>query len=131
MAEQHSDKRPGADRRRRPRARLVCDGEYAIIDVGMSSRWERCSLLDLSLDGATLAVQTGELHRGQQLLLCLGNDPAQTHGPVELRAVVMNRRRRTDPNVYGLVFPALSPLEKKQLLRIVITAYRQPAPSTR
>jgi hypothetical protein len=44
---------------------------------------------------------------------------------------VMNRRRRTDPNVYGIVFPYLSPHEQKQLLRIVITAYQEPAPGTR
>jgi c-di-GMP-binding flagellar brake protein YcgR len=131
MAEQDNDNRPDRDRRRRPRERVVCDGEYVVVDEGVSSRWERCSLLDLSLDGATLAVETGELHRGQQILLRLDDDPTARHAPVELRAVVMNHRRRTEPDVYGLAFPGLSPLEKKQLLRIVITAYQQPAPTRR
>jgi c-di-GMP-binding flagellar brake protein YcgR len=129
MAEEHNDKRPSRDRRRRLRASVVCDGEYVALDGGMSSSWERCSLLDLSLDGAALEVHAGELHPGQQILLRL--DDESSRAPVELEAVVMNRRRRSDPNVYGLVFPALAPREKKQLLRIVITAYRDSAPSPR
>jgi c-di-GMP-binding flagellar brake protein YcgR len=131
MAEQHNAERPSRDRRRRPRAQVVCEGEYVALDGGLSSRWERCSLLDLSLDGAALAVHAGELHHGQQILLRLDDQPTWAHAPVEFQAVVVNRRRRTDPNVYGLVFPALSPGEKKQLLRIIITAYQESAPSPR
>jgi c-di-GMP-binding flagellar brake protein YcgR len=126
MAEQGNGERPSRERRRRQRAPLVCNGEYLVVDGGASWGWEPCSLLDLSLDGAALATRTGELHRGQQILLRLAGDSA--HGPalLELRAVVINRRSRTDPRVYGLTFPALSPLEKKELLRIVITAYQRP-----
>jgi c-di-GMP-binding flagellar brake protein YcgR len=128
MAEQGDHKRPTRDRRRRPRARVVCEGGYVALDGGMSSGWERCSLLDLSLDGAALAVHAGELHDGQRILLQLDDEPAGS-APVELEAVVMNRRRRTDPNVYGIVFPDLAPREKKQLLRIVITAYQESDPA--
>jgi c-di-GMP-binding flagellar brake protein YcgR len=131
MAEQHNAKRPSRDRRRRARTQVVCDGEYIALDGGMSSRWERCALLDLSLDGAALAVRAGELHHGQRVLLRLDDEASRGDEPVELEAVVMNRRRRTDPNVYGLVFPELSPLEKKQLLRIVITAYQESSPNPR
>jgi c-di-GMP-binding flagellar brake protein YcgR len=129
MADQHNANRPTRDRRRRLRASVVCDGEYTALDGGTSGRWERCSLLDLSLDGAAVAVHAGELHDGQRVVLRLDDDAGRAGEPVEVEAVVMNRRRRTDPNVYGIVFPELSPLEKKQLLRIVITAYQESAPN--
>src|SRR5690349_1869393 len=131
MADQLDDKRPDRDRRRRPRASVVCDGEHIVLDRGMASGSSRCSLLDASLAGATLAVVNGELHRSERLLLRVDGDPGLAHEPVELQAVVMNHRRHTDPNVYGIVFPGLSPLEKKQLLRIMITSYRQTESTTR
>ena len=131
MADQLDDKRPDRDRRRRPRASVVCDGEYVVLDRGMASGSAPCSLLDASLDGATLAVVTGELHRGQRLLLRLESDLGPAHAPIDLQAVVMNHRRHSDPKVYGIAFPGLSPLEKKQLLRIMITSYRQTESSAR
>jgi hypothetical protein len=130
MAEQYDDKRPSGDRRRRQRARLVCDGEFVVVDGGgTGQRWEPCSVLDLSLDGAALEIHASELHGGQEVLVRLA-DGGSAHAPVEVGAVVMNHRRGADPNVYGVVFPALAPREKKQLLRIMITSYRESAPSS-
>jgi c-di-GMP-binding flagellar brake protein YcgR len=113
------------ERRRRKRTQVVCSGEYLVIDGGPSTGWEPCELLDLSMDGAALATRTGELHRGEQILLRLPGEPPETPAVLDLRAVVINRRTRTDPHVFGLTFPALTPMEKKALLRIVIGAYRQ------
>ena len=114
------------DRRNGQRARLEWKGRFRVLDPSAPSSWVPCYLLDISSDGCAMEVH-GELPElGQLVLVRLDADPRHHAGGLQLRARVANHRGPDDERVFGLEFRGLIGPQYEELLRITMTARRNP-----